>query len=236
MWSGPRNISTALMRSWGNRPDTCVCDEPFYACYLKETGLAHPMAEDVIRHHECDSQAVIRFLTGPLPDGKTVFYQKQMAHHMLPSIDRGWFGQCVHAFLIRDPREMLLSLAKHLEAPTVVDTGLPQQAELFRQVTEVTGEAPAVIDSKDVLENPGRLLRGLCDRFGVPFDGEAMLRWPAGARETDGIWASEWYSEVLKTTGFAQYRPREGALPDSLKRVLEECRPLYEALYEQRLR
>src|SRR5256714_224645 len=135
MWSGPRNISTALMRSWGNRPDTVVCDEPLYAHYLLRTHAPHPGAAEVIACHESDWQKVVACLTGPIPDGKAIFYQKHMCHHLLPDIDRSWLDQVTNCFLIREPREMLNSLAKHLPNPTLEDTGLPQQVELFDTVS-----------------------------------------------------------------------------------------------------
>src|SRR5262245_40777183 len=134
MWSGPRNISTAMMRSWGNRPDTFVCDEPLYAHYLQQTGIDHPGAAEVIATHERDWARVVDWLTGPIPDGKPIFFQKRMAHHLLPQIDRTWLGLVSNAFLIRAPREMLASLAKVLPHPTVADTGLPQQVEIFEWV------------------------------------------------------------------------------------------------------
>src|SRR5436190_9738229 len=151
MWSGPRNISTAMMRSWGNRPDTFVCDEPLYAHYLQKTGYDHPGADEVIASHEPDWKKVVEWLTGPVPGGKPVFYQKHMAHHLLPEIERDWLASLTHAFLIRDPREMLLSLVKVMPHPAALDTGLPQQLELFRSVRAATGHTPPVIDARDVL-------------------------------------------------------------------------------------
>ena len=235
MWSGPRNISTALMRSWGNRPDTFVCDEPLYAHYLQQTGREHPGANEVIAHHETDWRNVVEWLTGPVPDGNTVFYQKHMAHHLLRGIDRGWLGQLVHCFLIRDPGEMLTSLIKHLPEPTLNDTGLPQQLEIFERERERTGEVPPVIDARDVLEDPERILRALCERVGVEFDA-AMLSWPAGPRETDGIWARHWYAEVERTTSFNPYRPKNEAVPERLRDLHAECLEHYEVLSRHRIR
>src|SRR3954454_15226397 len=153
MWSGPRNISTALMRSWGNRPDTVVCDEPLYAHYLRQTGIAHPGAAEVIAHHESDWRKAVAALVGEVPDGKAIFYQKHMAHHLLPQVGRDWLGQVTHAFLIRDPREMLTSLLRILPNPTLPDTGLPQQQEIFAWVRAHTGRVPPVVDAREILEN-----------------------------------------------------------------------------------
>lgn len=234
MWSGPRNISTAMMRSWGNRPDTFVCDEPFYAHYLLRTRRPHPGAEEVIRHHETDWRRVAAWLTGPIPEGKAVFYQKQMAHHLLREMERGWLADLTHAFLIRDPREMLPSLAVNLAEATLADTGLPQQVEIFDWACEVTGRTPPVLDARDVLEDSRRLLGLLCQAVGVPFT-DAMLSWPPGPRPTDGIWAKHWYAAVERSTGFQPYRPKAETLPESLRALCDECMPYYERLYEHRL-
>ncbi len=131
MWSGPRNISTALMRSWGNRPDTVVWDEPLYAHYLLATGADHPGAEEVIRCHESDWRKVVARLVGDVPEGKSIFYQKHMSHHLLPEIDRGWLDRVTNVFLLRPPRHMLTSLVRILPHPSLLDTGLPQQVEIL---------------------------------------------------------------------------------------------------------
>jgi hypothetical protein len=235
MWSGPRNISTALMRSWGNRPDTFVCDEPFYALYLVQTRIAHPGADEVIRHQENDWRKAADWLTGPIPEGKTIFYQKHMAHHLLPNMGRDWLDRVTNCFLIREPREMLTSLLHFLPEPTLADTGLPQQVEIFRQVQQRTGRTPPVVDARDVLDQPRRILTLLCDALNVPFT-EAMLSWPPGRRSTDGIWAKYWYAAVEKTTTFQPYSPKNDAIPDSLRGLHERCDELYHQLYPQRLR
>jgi len=234
MWSGPRNISTALLRSWGNRPDTTVVDEPLYAYYLKRTGLDHPGAEEVIARHESDWKRVVDWLTGPVPEGKAVWYQKHMAHHLLPEVDRSWLDRVTNTFLIREPSEMITSLVKVLPNPRLEDTGLPQQAEIFEQVRGATGSTPPVIDARDVLENPRALLERLCERLGLPFD-EAMLSWPPGLRPTDGVWAKYWYANVEKSTGFQPYTPKNEPVPKRLESVLDACETLYQRLYEHRL-
>ena len=234
MWSGPRNISTALMRSWGNREDTVVCDEPLYAHYLRETGFDHPGREEVLASQENDWTKVVEWLTGTIPDGKAIFYQKHMAHHLLPGMGHEWMDRVDNAFLIRDPREMLTSLIKVIPGITVADTGLSQQWEIFEGVRRHTGSIPPVIDAKDVLDNPQGLLRSLCDRLGVAFS-DAMLSWEAGPRDYDGVWAKYWYGAVDKSTGFQPYKPKPDELPERLAGIHDECRQHYERLYEFRL-
>lgn len=234
MWSGPRNISTALMRSWGNRPDTAVVDEPLYAHYLQHTGLDHPGAVEVIACHEPDWRAAVAGLVGEVPGGKPIYYQKHMAHHLLPHIERDWFGALTHAFLIREPREMITSLAKILPEPDAEATGLPQQVEIFSWVRARTGRTPPVIDARDVLDDPRRLLTLLCDALGVAFT-ESMLSWPPGPRDTDGVWAKHWYSSVEKTTSFQPYTPKPEPVPERLHGLLDACQSYYETLYAERL-
>lgn len=234
MWSGPRNISTALMRAWENRSDSTVCDEPLYAHYLAVTGVDHPGREEIIERGETDWQKVADWLIGPIPNGQQVFYQKHMAHHLLPSIERGWLDGLTHAFLIRDPREMLTSLIQIYPDASLDDTGLPQQVELMRWVREKTGEVPAILDSRDVLEHPRSLLEQLCARVGVSFE-ESMLSWPGGPRPTDGVWAKHWYAAVERTTGFQPYQPKPDPVPEELEQVYEACQLLYDQLYALRL-
>jgi hypothetical protein len=235
MWSGPRNISTALMRSWGNRPDTFVCDEPFYAHYLVQTKIEHPGAEEVIRSQENDWRKVADWLIGPVPEGKSIFYQKHMAHHLLPNMERDWLQRVTNCFLIREPREMLTSLLHFLPQPTLADTGLPQQVEIFRHINERTGRTPPIIDARDVLNGPRRMLGLLCDALQVPFT-EEMLSWPPGPRSSDGVWAKYWYAAVEKTTSFQPYKPKHDPVPDALRDLSEPCEELYQQLYPQRLR
>lgn len=234
MWSGPRNISTALMRSWGSRPDTFVSDEPLYAHYLLKTGVRHPGAEEVMAHHETDWRNVVTTLLGPVPDGKTIWYQKHMAHHLLPEISRDWLDRMTHGFLIREPREMLASLMKNVPEPRLEDTGLPQQLELFELVRLRTGKVPPVLDARDVLEDPRQTLTRLCQAVGVEFS-ESMLSWPPGRRSTDGIWAKYWYDAVEKSTGFEPHRPKSEALPDTLRPLQDRCQAIYMKLFAHRL-
>ena len=227
------------MRAWGNRPDTSVVDEPFYAFYLNATGKKHPGADEVIAVGETDWRKVVAQLTGPIPESRHkglshVFYQKQMTHHLLPEVDREWLGAVTNCFLIRDPREVIASYLKKREDPALEDLGFVQQAEIFDFVRERTNAIPPIVDAKDVLENPERILRLLCEAVGIEFS-ESMLSWPPGLRETDGIWANYWYGEVARSTSFQPYKRKEGIVPDRLHELYEQCREYYERLYEYRL-
>jgi hypothetical protein len=242
MWSGPRNVSTAFMRAWGNREDTLVVDEPFYAHYLKVTGLDHPGREEIIATHESDWRRVADSLVAPLPSHIRIFYQKQMSHHLLPHMGREWLDSVTHAFLIRDPAAMLASLGEKLAEFDLLATGLPQQVEIFEHVLARTGQPPPVLDSADLLDRPEPMLRALCDALGVPFS-ERMLSWPPGRRDTDGIWAKHWYDRVEQSTGFETPQPRQAgaatdtpALPPAVAEIEARCRPLYEQLRAHRLR
>lgn len=234
MWSGPRNVSTALMRSWGNRPDCAVWDEPLYAHYLTQYEPDHPGIPEIIAAHENDWRKVVEALIGPVPGGKTIHYQKHMAHHMLPHISDEWLVGVSNVFLIRDPAEVLLSMSKVMETVTLQDTGFPDQFRLFEKVCELTGEAPPVIDARDIGTDAEGTLRALCAALGIPFD-PAMLSWPAGPRDSDGIWAKYWYDNVNRSTGFQPWKPRAEPLPGRVKPLLDELTEIYEALHRHRL-
>ena len=236
MWSGPRNISTAMMRSWGNRGDTAVIDEPFYAYYLRATGKKHPGADEVVAHGETDWRNVVDRITRSIPNGKEIFFQKQMTHHLLPEVDRQWLSAVTNCFLIRDPAEVITSYIKKNDVDLALeDLGFVQQAEIFDWVSQNTKQQAPVIDARDVQQNPKRMLEMLCDSTGVDFD-QAMLSWPPGLRETDGVWATHWYSEVARSTSFQPYRPKNEPVPERMREIHEHCRECYEKLYEYRLR
>jgi len=236
MWSGPRNISTAMMRSFGNRPDTAVVDEPFYAAWLAASGADHPMRAQVLAAQPTDWAAVAAMLTGPVPGGRAVFYQKHMAHHVTAQTPLGWMAACRHAFLIREPEEVLASYIVRRAKVTLEDIGFPQQAALFEREADRLGAAPPVVDARDVLENPAGTLRALCDALGVPFL-QAMLSWPPGPRDTDGVWAPAWYDAVERSTAFAPPRPpiTLAELDPSLRSIAEAARPIYERLAAHKL-
>lgn len=242
MWSGPRNISTAMMRAWENRPDTVVVDEPFYAYYLQATGKKHPGAKEVIANGEIDWRKAVADLTTAVPlsrhKGRShigIFYQKQMTHHLLPEIEREWLVGLTNCFLIRDPAEVIVSYLKKQDEFTEEDLGFEQQADIFDFVRRRLGSVPPVIDARDVLKDPERLLRLLCAALEIRFE-PAMLSWPPGLRETDGIWARHWYGEVAKSTGFEPFRERRAEVPEGQRAIEARCREFYELLYQHRLR
>ena len=234
MWSGPRNISTAMMRAWENRGDTAVWDEPFYAFYLHATGIDHPLDAQVIAAGETDWRRVVERLTGDVPDGHRVFFQKHMTHHLLPQIGRGWMDAVVNCFLIRDPREVLASYARMRSTVTVEDVGVLQQAAIFDFVEARRGDPPLVLDARDVLENPRGVLSVLCAEVGVELT-ERMLAWPPGSRASDGVWAPHWYHSVHRSSGFQPWVPRADPLPEHLEALARECEPHYRRLWERRL-
>jgi hypothetical protein len=228
MWSGPRNISTAMMRSFGARADTVVADEPLYAHYLAATGLDHPGRDAVLASQPNRWQDVAAALTGPVPGGAAVYYQKHMAHHLLPGIGREWLGALTHAYLIRDPAHVVASYARVRGEPALADLGYPQQVEIFR------GHGGPVVDAADVLRDPAAVLRRLCAALGLDFDA-AMLSWPPGSRDTDGVWAPHWYASVHASTGFAPYDPAPAEVPARLRPLVEAALPFYAELAAHRL-
>jgi hypothetical protein len=235
VWSGPRSLSTVLMRSWGNRADTAVWDEPFYAHYLKETGVAHPGADEVVARHETDWRKVVESIVGPVPGSKAIYYQKHMTKHMLDPIDMAWLERVINCFLIREPREVITSFVKVVQRPDAAELGFRRQVEIFERVRRTTGGIPIVIDASDLLKDPRRLLGLWCERLGIPFL-ESMLRWPPGRRSTDGSWAKHWYAAVEASTTFAPYKPKNDTVPDELRGLLAESEELYAQLHAHRLR
>jgi hypothetical protein len=231
MWSGPRNISTAMMRSFGNRPDCAVVDEPFYAAYLHATGIDHPMRAEVLASQPTDPREVAWSLCHDVPDGRAVFYQKHMTHHMIADFDLDWMAQCRNVFLIRDPARVVASYARKREQATLADLGFVRQAELFARESDRLGKPPPVVDADDVLANPRALLGKLCDALSIPFFDE-MLAWPPGRRASDGVWAAHWYEAVERTTGF-EAPPAHAPVPNAL---VEEALPYYEAMQGYKLK
>ncbi|WP_417525948.1 HAD family hydrolase [Marinovum sp.] len=228
MWSGPRNLSTALMYSFGARGDFDVWDEPFYAAYLDRSGRDHPMRDAILDHGEVNPAVVARRCIASTPGGQPHFYQKHMSQHMLPGIDRSWFAEVTHVFLIRHPARVLASFDRKLERPGLEDIGFRQQAEIFDEVRGM-GAPALVIDSADIRRAPEVMLRQLCDGLGLPFD-PAMLHWPKGGHARDGIWAAHWYDAVHRSTGFAGPEGPLPALSEHLQAVCEAALPYYEKL------
>ena len=236
MWSGPRNISTAMMRAFENRPDTAVIDEPFYAAYLAATGLDHPMRDEVLASQPQDWRDVVALVMGPVPEGAPVFYQKHMTQHMLGGFGTDWMACCRNVFLIRRPEEVIASYRDKRGQVDLADIGIVRQAELFEQEADRLGEAPLVLDSADVTAAPAAALGALCAVLGLAFD-PAMIDWPAGRRVSDGVWAPAWYDQVERSTGFASQRDRPPVrLDDSLRRVADAAAPYYARLEGHKLR
>ena len=235
MWSGPRNLSTAMMRSFGSRSDTFVSDEPFYGCFLKQTGADHPMREEIIGAMDCDWHRVMNRLRGEARDGSPIWYQKHMWHHMSGPIGYSDFEGFTHAFLIREPERMIASYLRKRERAAFDSFGLDRQAKFFEREAERLGRAPPVVDANDVLTDPESVLRRLCEALGIPWD-RAMLSWDPGRRDTDGPWAPHWYGAVEKSTGFGQPETDTVELPDEARRLADRCRPHYERLARYRLR
>ncbi len=235
MWSGPRNLSTAMMRSFSSRSDCAVSDEPFYAAFLARSGLVHPMQAEVMAAQPRDPAVVAADMLGPVPGGKSVWYQKHMAHHMLPDFPLDWMGGVHNAFLIRSPESVLASYVQKRESPGLDDIGFIRQAELFDRVAQRLGAAPPVIEADDVRENPPAVLMALCAAVGLDFQ-PAMLGWPAGPHASDGVWAPHWYNAIYTTTGFSPPERREPPrLPAELARLAEAARPSYERLRSYKL-
>ncbi|MEE2945054.1 MAG: HAD family hydrolase [Pseudomonadota bacterium] len=228
MWSGPRNLSTAMMYSFGARDDCAVWDEPFYAAYLSLTGIDHPMADETLAAGERDPAKVAEACKQAHPSGKAQFYQKHMTHHMVDGVPLDWVDAVSNVFLIRHPARVLASYAKKRENPTLDDIGFRQQVDLFERM-KTEGLPVVVVDSFDIRQSPEAMLTKLCERIGIAFD-TAMLSWPAGGHPDDGAWGPHWYGAVHRSTGFAG---PEGALPEvdeTLRDVFDAAMPYYETM------
>ena len=234
MWSGPRNISTAMMYCFASRPRTMVWDEPFYAHYLAATGINHPMGDEVITAGDTAYDTVVDKCLAPLPEGIELFYQKHMTHHMLPGQDWRWCLKATNAFLIRAPERVLASYAAKREEVTLADIGFERQLDLFKLVSDHLGHAPPVVDCEDILANPQGVLEKLCHACGTSFD-EGMLSWPAGPKPFDGVWAPHWYNAVWKSTGFGDPKTGYPRLDARLQKIADEAEPLYQNLARHRI-
>ena len=234
MWSGPRNISTALMRSWESRSDTFVIDEPFYAHYLSVTNVDHPGRDEIIQSGETDQSVVSKGLISDVDDSCSIYFQKHMTHHMIPSVDREWMKEVINCFLIRNPKDMILSYTKVNSNLSMHLLGLEEQYELFEYVTKINGRAPPVVDSKDILIDPRKTLSLLCEKVGVIFS-EEMLSWSKGVRNTDGIWAKYWYKNVINSTGFNIYREKDDDVPSKHLGLYDECIKIYDELAKYKI-
>ena len=229
MWSGPRNISTAMMRAWENRADTHVIDEPFYAHFLLHTGLDHPMREEIIATGDTDWRTVVDRI-GVAPD-EGIFYQKHITTHWLEHYSIDWLVNLEHIFLIREPEQVVASYACKRQSLTANDLGYMQQAALFELIRALRNKQPVVLDSRRFLEDPASQLSSVCDALDIPFD-DNMLHWPAGERYSDGVWAAHWYDAVNRSTGFAPPKNTVPALSCSQQQIVGLCQPYYEAMIQ----
>lgn len=234
MWSGPRNISTAMMRAWENRPDTTVIDEPFYAHYLLATGVRHPGRDAVIAAQSHNAAEVATMLTGPIPDGRPIWYQKHMTQHLLPDMPLDWLDGLCNCFLIREPEAVVASFTIQRPDAAAWELGFEQQSRLFDHVRDRLGSAPPVIDATDVLKDPAGILTALCTRLQIPFSPR-MLHWPRGPRASDGVWAPHWYTAVERSTGFAPWREHAVRLTAFQRGLVEQCQSHYDRLSPHRL-
>tara|TARA_B000000475_G_scaffold268965_1_gene262261 strand:+ start:5063 stop:5788 length:726 start_codon:yes stop_codon:yes gene_type:complete len=229
MWSGPRNISTALMRSFENRTDTFVSDEPFYAYFLNKSGENHPARQEILNNQSSDWDTVSSMLIGEIPNQKKVWYQKHMAHHIFKHSDLSWTKRVVNLFLIRDPKEVIVSYQKRFNLVDHMQLGYNQQIQIIKTIADTTGDFPIVINAKDVLMHPEKILKKLCEIVQIDFE-ENMLSWPDGKRDTDGVWAPFWYSEVEKTTGFQPYVDKNIVLDSKWEDIYDRCMIDYKIL------
>ena len=233
MWSGPRNISTALMRSFENRTDCVVTDEPFYAHFLHKTGTDHPLREEIIKSRNTDWKKVVDEITGPIPGGKNIWYQKHMAQHNLPVDDLNWVEKLKNCILIRHPKEVMLSYLEKYEIKSENQLGYHQQRKLYAML-ESLDKAPFVLDAADILKDPEGMLKKLCKKLTIPFYNE-MLSWPAGSRGSDGIWGRHWYGNVEASTEFQPNAKKKGKISSKYQYVYSACMESYEKLYSDRL-
>ena len=236
MWSGPRNISTAMMRAWENRTDTVVIDEPFYGPFLATSGEQHPMTQEIVADQGDDYRAILKSLFAPQPDSVDIYYQKHMAHHMLDMnfVQNHLIMPFKHAFLIRKPEDVVRSYVRKYPNMTAEALGYDRQVKIFKMVQHVTGHTPPVIESTDVLNHPKESLKKLCAALDVCFDN-AMLSWPTGYRDSDGVWASHWYNRVIESTGFKPHQEKQTPLTDHESTVAKACQADYAFLQKFKL-
>lgn len=232
LWSGPRNVSTALLYSFAQRSDTEAIDEPLYAHYLRVSGAQHPLRKLCLAAQDTEGERAVQDVI-LAPRSKPVVFFKQMAHHLV-DLDLGFMRRTLNVFLTRDPEQMLPSLRLRIGQPMLRDTGFKRQCEVLFML-EGWGQSPAVLDSRDLLVDPRSALRKLCDHLGLRFEG-AMLRWPPGPKEFDGAWAPHWYRNVHRSTGFQPYKPKRETFPEELRPLLEQCKPYYAELLRRAIR
>ena len=234
MWSGPRNISTALMRSFENRSDCFVSDEPFYSYFLYKTGLKHPLYDEIIKSGLINYNKIIKYITGPIPSSKNIWYQKHMAHHILEGENLDWIKNMKNCLLIRHPNDVILSYSKKNEINSIQQLGYLQQIKIYKMLIKEMELAPIIIDAQDLLRNPKNMLIEMCKKLRIKFD-DNMLSWPPGIRETDGIWGKHWYKQVEASTGFKPYTKTDRIIPPKYIKLNDECMQYYDFLYQNRI-
>ena len=229
VWSGPRNISTAMMRSFGNREDTFVIDEPFYAFYLNHSGCNHPARDEVLKSQSTNWDEIVKLINGDIPDNKIIWYQKHMVHHIANEQDIDWLKNFHNCFLIRHPKEVIISYSKQTSINEITDLGFIQQVYLFKKIKALTGKTPFVFDAKDILTCPEKHLKKMCEFFNINFSRK-MLKWPKGKRRTDGVWSPFWYKNVINSNSFFPYKNSQEKVPSKYKDLFKECLPYYDYL------
>jgi len=234
MWSGPRNVSTALMRSFENRSDCFVSDEPFYSYFLYKTGLKHPLSDKIIKSGLIDYNKIIKYITGHTPFSKNIWYQKHMAHHILEGVNMDWIKNMANCLLIRHPSDVILSYSKKNEIDNIQQLGYLQQIKIYKMLTEETGVSPIIIDAQDLLKEPRKMLIEICKNLKIKFN-DKMLSWPPGGRKTDGIWGKHWYKQVEVSTGFKPYLKTDRTIPLRYQNLNNECMKYYDFLFQNRI-
>jgi len=234
MWSGPRNVSTALMRSFENRSDCFVSDEPLYSYFLHKTGHKHPLKDKIIKSGIVDYNEIVKYITGPIPSSKQIWYQKHMAHHILPKLDTDWIKNMKNCILVRHPSDVILSYLKKNEINSIQQLGYLQQINIYEILSKEIGTPPIIIDAQDLLQEPRKMLIKICEKLRIKFD-EKMLSWPKGPRKTDGIWGQHWYKQVEFSTGFKPYVKTNRIIPYEYEVLHYECMKYYDFLYQNRI-
>ena len=234
MWSGPRNISTTMMRAFGNRNDTFASDEPFYGYFLKSTNIDHPMKDEVISKYQTNWSDIKDYLTGPIPNNKPIWYQKQMTQHLLPDDSIEWTRNVTNCFLIRDPKDVIISYAKIYDKMTPDLLGFPQLLKVFNYTLKNSEVKPIVINSRSILKNPKSMLNKLCQSLDITFSND-MLSWDEGPKDYEGIWGKHWYKQLHLTTGFIKYEKKDKTIPDSLLKLYNECNHYYKQIKEYQI-
>ena len=234
MWSGPRNLSTAMMRSFENRSDAVVLDEPFYAHFLDQTNINHPGREEVLLSQDCNWNNVVDMITGPIPENKPIWYQKHMAQHNLKGCDISWIKNFNNCILIRHPKYVIPSYNREYSMSNEKFLGYTQQLDLIKKLEEELGMTPPIFDATDILKNPEGGLKKICISLGISFSPK-MLKWPKGKRKSDGVWAKHWYKNVENSTQFNPFCEKTFNIAKELIPLYDKCMIHYNDMYKKRL-